>query len=114
VRERLEAELTEQRTLFVSAVTLFELWFGAIRSRHPIKGRQQILADLAPLTPIDFDAEDAAAAARVHATLEKEGRRIGAYDTLLAGQALARDLTLVTRNVREFGRVGGLQVESWS
>ena len=32
---------------------------------------------------------------------------------LIAGIALARDLTLVTRNTREFERVPGLRVENW-
>ena len=35
------------------------------------------------------------------------------YDVLIAGQALARDLTLVTANTREFLRVQGLRVENW-
>lgn len=38
---------------------------------------------------------------------------IGPIDTLIAGQTLARDLTLVTRNTREFLRVDGLRVENW-
>ena len=41
------------------------------------------------------------------------GGGIGPYDVLIAGQALARGLTLVTHNVREFGRVEGLRVEDW-
>jgi len=39
---------------------------------------------------------------------------IGAYDMLIAGQALARDLVLVTNNIREFDRVPGLKAEDWS
>ena len=38
---------------------------------------------------------------------------IGPYDILLAGQALARDLILVTNNIREFRRVKGLKLEDW-
>jgi tRNA(fMet)-specific endonuclease VapC len=41
------------------------------------------------------------------------GRLIGAYDVLIAGSALARRLTLVTHNIREFQRVPGLAVENW-
>ena len=43
--------------------------------------------------------------------LEAAGTPIGAYDLLIAGQALARDLTIVTNNMREFSRVPGLKVE---
>lgn len=35
-------------------------------------------------------------------------------DTLIAAQALARKLTLVTNNVREFRRVKGLDLENWA
>jgi tRNA(fMet)-specific endonuclease VapC len=45
--------------------------------------------------------------------LETVGRPIGAYDILIAGQAIARDLILVTANHREFGRIKGLRWEDW-
>jgi tRNA(fMet)-specific endonuclease VapC len=41
------------------------------------------------------------------------GEPIGAYDLLIAGTALARGQVLATHNVREFGRVAGLQIEDW-
>lgn len=37
----------------------------------------------------------------------------GPLDTLIAGQALARGFTVVTRNVRELSRVTGLAFENW-
>lgn len=43
-----------------------------------------------------------------------EGLPIGSCDVLIAGQAKARNLTLVTNNVREFDRVDGLVIEDWS
>jgi tRNA(fMet)-specific endonuclease VapC len=39
---------------------------------------------------------------------------IGPFDTLIAGQALARGMTLVTANMREFSRVEGLRLEDWT
>lgn len=39
---------------------------------------------------------------------------IGPHDLWLAAQCRARDLTMVTNNVREFERVSGLAVESWA
>jgi tRNA(fMet)-specific endonuclease VapC len=41
------------------------------------------------------------------------GTPIGPHDVLIAGQALARGLVLVTHNTREFRRVPGLVVEDW-
>ena len=41
---------------------------------------------------------------------EHSGRPIGPYDILIAGQARARGLVLVTANTREFARVDGLEL----
>jgi tRNA(fMet)-specific endonuclease VapC len=49
----------------------------------------------------------------LHADLERAGRPIGPNDLLIAATALAHDLTLVTHNISEFGRVPGLGVEDW-
>jgi tRNA(fMet)-specific endonuclease VapC len=95
----------------VSAIGVHELFFGAYKSpRQP-----QNLAALARLQfdVIEFDREDARQAGEIRAALAAMGGPIGPYDVLIAGQARARDLVLVTRNVGEFSRVNGLQVEDW-
>ena len=63
---------------------------------------------------IPFDASDAREAGAIRADLETIGRPIGPYDLLIAGQARARGLILVTANNREFQRVKGLDCEDWS
>jgi tRNA(fMet)-specific endonuclease VapC len=45
--------------------------------------------------------------------LARAGKPIGDNDLLIASIALAKDLTLVTANVEEFGRVPGLRLENW-
>jgi len=50
----------------------------------------------------------------IRADLKRKGTPIGPYDVLIAGQAIARGLTVVTRNVGEFRRVEGLKVEEWA
>ncbi len=59
------------------------------------------------LAVLNFDKEDARQAGEVSAALAAAGTPIGPYDVLIAGQALARGLVLVTHNVSEFSRVGG-------
>jgi tRNA(fMet)-specific endonuclease VapC len=54
-----------------------------------------------------------ARAAEVRVALERMGETIGPMDTLIAATALAHGATLVTRNVRESGRVPGLSVVNW-
>jgi tRNA(fMet)-specific endonuclease VapC len=63
---------------------------------------------------VAFDEEDAAAAGELRATLEAAGTPIGPYDLLIAAQAMRTRATLVTANVSEFERVGGLVWEDWT
>jgi tRNA(fMet)-specific endonuclease VapC len=49
----------------------------------------------------------------LRARLERAGTLIGPNDLLIASQALALDLTLVTDNEREFSRVPDLRIENW-
>ena len=49
----------------------------------------------------------------IRAELERSGRIIGPNDLLIAAQALATGLTLVTDNIGEFARVDGLQMQNW-
>ena len=49
----------------------------------------------------------------LRAQLERVGTPIGPNDMLIAAQALALGLTVVTDNEREFSRVAGLSVENW-
>ena len=101
--------------LAVPAVVIYELRFGL--ARLPAAAREERLkaleAFLRPLAVLPFDGVAAAAAARLRARLEVMGAPIGPHDVLIAASALVQGATLVTRNVREFSRVEGLQVESW-
>ena len=50
----------------------------------------------------------------IRADLARRGMPIGPYDVLIAGQAKARDLPLITNNTAEFSRVSGLRIEDWT
>jgi tRNA(fMet)-specific endonuclease VapC len=63
---------------------------------------------------LSFDSEDLRAAGLIRASLTAAATQIGPYDVLIAGQALARGLVLITNNLKEFARVNGLRVEDWS
>ena len=94
------------------APVTYELYYGAFKSKYA--NRNLELLDLIAFEVVPFDAADARAAGAVRANLEAIGRPIGPLDTLIAGQALARGLILVTANTQEFVRVGGLNCEDWS
>lgn len=66
-----------------------------------------------PFHVLEFDAEDAWQSGEIRASLAAKGRPIGPIDALIAGQARARGLILVTHNTAEFARVDGLRIEDW-
>ena len=63
---------------------------------------------------LPFEDEDAKTAGEIRALVETAVRPIGAYDLLIAGQAVRQKLTLVTANGKEFARVKGLAWEDWA
>jgi tRNA(fMet)-specific endonuclease VapC len=97
----------------LSVITEAELRTGAAKSSSPSKTLHLVENFLGPLTILEFTSADAASYAQVRARLEKAGTPIGPLDTLIAAQAVARKLTLVTNNQREFGRVSGLRLDNW-
>lgn len=99
--------------LAVSTITSYELHTGVAKCAHPAKERSKVETFLNTLVELPFDSKAASEAARLRALLESQGQMIGPYDVLLAGQAVAAGLVLVTNNVGEFARVPGLQFEDW-
>jgi tRNA(fMet)-specific endonuclease VapC len=98
----------------VSVITEGELRTGAAKGRSAVKTLRLIENFLRPISIVDFISADAAAYAVVRAKLERAGTPIGPLDTLIAAQAVARKLVLVSNNEREFRRVAGLSVENWA
>jgi tRNA(fMet)-specific endonuclease VapC len=95
----------------VSAIVVHELFYGAFKSRRMTQN--VALIDALQFAVIEFDKEDARQAGQVRALLAFKGTPIGPYDVMIAGQAMARDMILVTRNTNEFARVPGLRIEDW-
>jgi tRNA(fMet)-specific endonuclease VapC len=114
VRARLAKAVDAGAQVLVPTVVVFELWYGVAKSARPEANARRVETFFAgPVRLLAFEEEDARRAGAVRAALEIAGKPIGAYDVLIAGQALCHKLTLVTANAREFGRVKGLVWEDW-
>jgi tRNA(fMet)-specific endonuclease VapC len=99
----------------VPSIVLFELWYGAAKSQQKEKNISRLDVLMHPPFRIAaLDEEDARVAGEIRAELEARGTPIGPYDYLMAAQALRRGATLVTANLREFGRVDALRLENWT
>jgi len=96
----------------ISSITGAELAFGVAKSGSE-RNRQALDKFLAPLEILPFDEAAMHRYGLLRSQLERQGQPIGALDLLIAGHALALDVTLVTNNLREFKRVSGLRLENW-
>lgn len=97
--------------VFISAIIAHELYYGAFKSANSNKNKSRV--DSMLFSVLDFDSMDAVKSGEIRARLASQGTPIGPLDVLVAGQALSRDLVLVTRNIREFERIAELKLQNW-
>ena len=100
----------------MSAVTFAELTYGVQASAAAKRKQNQITLDTLALhlAVLDWPQTAAKNYAEIRADLKKRGAQLGAADLMIAAHALAIDAIVVTNNVKDFGRVKGLEVENWT
>jgi tRNA(fMet)-specific endonuclease VapC len=115
IRNRFDEARAAGESLRVSSVTEYELWYGVGKSAHRERNTERLRTFLrGPFGILQFDSDDAESAGMIRAALEANGRPIGPYDLMIAGQALRRRLTLVTANHAEFSRIKDLDWVDWT
>mgnify|MGYP001239250670 CR=1 FL=1 len=101
-----------ERAVATSTIVAAELRYGAAKKGSP-KLSAQLEAVLGALDVLAFEAPADVAYGELRAVLQKVGTLIGPNDLLIAAQALALKMVVVTDNEREFARVDGLKIENW-
>jgi tRNA(fMet)-specific endonuclease VapC len=104
---------TPPAEIAIPAIVAYETWVGVLGSQNAKRREEQFERFLAVVLVVPFDAATGRRAAELRRALERRGERIGPLDILIAATAIALGATLVTRNVREFGRVEGLALANW-
>ena len=110
-RQRLDQH--DATRVHICPINVFEIERGIAKSVRPQALRLFLSDTLARYVQAPLDIAAAQHAGQLRATLERQGQPIGPYDLLIAGIALAHDLTLVTHNTAEFARVPSLKLEDW-
>ncbi|GIB61685.1 Ribonuclease VapC2 [Vibrio cholerae] len=114
VLEKLQAVVTQQNRIVISAITYQEMQYGLLGKKASPKHRElvtEFLKRVDEILPWDKAAVDATVVVRRE--LMAKGLLIGNNDTAIAGHAIASGSILVTNNVREFQRIEGLNFEDW-
>ena len=110
--ERVRAHQSQYGLLNITIITYYEVMKGHEYVRA--HDRQQVFEEFCRLNRVlPLDRPACQAAASIYADLRRRGDLIADADILIAGIALAGGYTLVTQNVKHFGRINGLQVENW-
>lgn len=111
IRQQLESKTP--RDIVLCSVVKAELFYGAMKSANPERNLKRIYLFSNRFVSFPFDDKASEVYGRIRANLEKAGTPIGPNDLLIAAIALANNLTLVTHNTREFGRIENLKIEDW-
>jgi tRNA(fMet)-specific endonuclease VapC len=106
-------EKAEPENCFVSEITIAELKFGAENSEYREKNRKTVDAFVSKFTilPI-FNSLDVYA--KEKARLRKKGAPLDDFDLLIGATAITNKLTLITRNISDFKRLDGIEIENWA
>ncbi len=99
-----------QGPLYISLITVGEAYEGVYGATDPTRHEAgfEALMRKAPILPLTLEVMRVFA--QVRNDLRRVGARIADMDLLIAATALHHNLTLVTRNLRDFGRVPGLPI----
>jgi toxin FitB len=106
-------------SVWITSITLFEAHLGLAllpsgRRRQTLEtALARVLKEDLENRVLDFDSAAASEAASLAAARQKNGRLVDMRDTQIAGIALARRVTLATRNVRHFADLKILLVDPW-
>lgn len=92
--------------IYISSVTVFELFVGATDSRK--LQHVQTLIDSIPTVPFTNDV--AQTAADLHLQLKARNKIIEFRDLFIAATALAYNQPLLTKNIKHFSRIDSLQL----
>ena len=101
-----------QEHIATSIIVAAELRYGVAKGGFPRLHHQvEALLDVLHILPFEEPADKVYSRLRVD--LARTGQMIGPNDLLIAAQAVALGLTIVTDNEREFARIEELRWENW-
>ena len=99
--------------VYLSSITVSELYFGVYKSAYVEKNLLALEHFLKPFSIVEYDVKASIEYGKIRASLQKSGNIIGGLDMLIAAHARSLDLKLITNNTKEFVRIENLVIDNW-
>ncbi len=110
---KLQELIQRRETQLITSLTVFELFSGVAQSNMPLKERNKVMNILNGQLILHLDNDAAEKAGEIDGGLIKEGKMIGPIDSMIAGITLVKKEKVLTRNVKDFSRIKGVEVETY-
>ncbi len=104
------AQLEEEYILATTAINIFELYYGAFKTKKAHKNVEVVNELANRLEILKFTDRSAEISGRIIAKLEKDGKSLDFRDAMIAGVVLENHAMLYTRNLRHFKRINGIKL----
>lgn len=112
VTKKAEKYLDKFGQFNISLITYYEILNGLLyKDAKSQLQRFDSFTKINKIIPLTLKSVEISA--KIFAELKKSGSPIGHTDTLIAGIAIANNLTLITNNLNHFSRIQGLKLANW-
>lgn len=110
-------KLSLENLLYISSVTVFELWWGSYYTHFKKKKKDNLKEEfyefLSAFVIINVDHEVAIEASTISVDLQLIGKTIDLHDLYIAATAKILDIPLITDNIKHFENIKELEVLKW-
>ncbi len=117
LKRRVEELVRQNTPLFMSIISLGELYLGAFKSDNTPRNLSLVDSLKDRIGVLALKEDTMLLYGEIEAVLEHAGQVIGDFDVLIASTAMTHDLTLASGNERHFSRIvnlfGQLDFEKW-
>ncbi len=100
-------------SIYISRISVIEI-LGGLKARNANRQIADFQELLAKHKILDTTELSAIVSTDIFAELTKKGKHSGNYDILIAGIAIANNLTLITNNEKDYENISGLDTVNWT
>ncbi|MBD3203602.1 PIN domain-containing protein [Candidatus Woesearchaeota archaeon] len=111
--DRLRKSVKINEPQLITSISIFELFSGIQQSSKTEQEKKKIRKVLKDQIVVPLDEKAAEKAGEIHGKLIKLGKRIESGDCLIAGIAITKKQKLLTRNIKHFSRIDGLEIDEY-